>query len=94
MGARLEFEHDEGRSRWIGRIGDDVVTALDYADDGSVVSMTRTFTNGPFRGHGYAADIVLRAVDEAEAAGRRVRPMCWYVAEWFDAHPERAHLLA
>ncbi len=90
----MDFENDEQRHRWTGSVDGAVVTALDYADDGAVVSMTRTFTNPPARGHGYAAEIVAHAVDAAEAAGRRVRPMCWYVAEWFDAHPERAALLA
>jgi hypothetical protein len=25
---------------------------------------------------------------------RRVVPMCWFVADWFDAHPDRAALLS
>jgi len=56
--------------------------------------MTRAFTTPSFRGNGYAAVLVERAVAELEAAGdRRIRPVCWYVAEWFDAHPERAGIL-
>ena len=90
----MEIEHDTARSRYLGRIDGVVVTSLDYADDGRVVSMTRTFTNPPFRGRGHAAEITEHAVGEAEAAGRKVRAMCWYVAEWFDQHPERADLLA
>ena len=90
----MEFEHEADRRRYLGRIDGQVVCSLDYADDGAVVSMTRTFTNPPFRGRGYAALITEHAVDEAERAGRRVRPMCWYVAQWFDEHPERAGLLA
>ncbi|RIX28135.1 GNAT family N-acetyltransferase [Amnibacterium setariae] len=90
----MEFEHEADRRRYLGRIDGEVVCSLDYADDGAVVSMTRTFTGPPYRGRGYAAQITEHAVDEAERAGRRVRPMCWYVAQWFDEHPERAGLLA
>ena len=90
----MEFEHDAARSRYLGLLDGQVICSLDYADDGSVVSMTRTFTNPPFRGRGHAAEITAHAVQEAEAAGRLVRPMCWYVAQWFDEHPDRAHLLA
>jgi predicted GNAT family acetyltransferase len=90
----VEFEHDAARQRYIGRIEGEVVTALDYADAGDVVSMTRTFTNPPHRGRGYAGEITAYAVAEAEAAGKRVRPMCWYVAQWFDEHPEKSALLA
>ena len=90
----MEFEHDAVKHRYLGRIDGEVVTSLDYADGDDVVSMTRTFTNPPFRGHGYAGEITAHAVAEAEAAGKRVRPMCWYVAQWFDEHPEKAALLA
>ena len=90
----MEIDHDRAASRYTGVVDGVLVTALDYADDGAVVSMTRTFTNPPHRGRGYAAEIVAHAVDEAAAAGRRVRPMCWYVADWFEAHPERRSLLA
>jgi hypothetical protein len=90
----VEFEHDAARRRYLGRIDGEVICSLDYTDNGGVVSMTRTFTNPPFRGRGHAAEITAHAVDEAEAAGKRVRPMCWYVAQWFDDHPERTALLA
>lgn len=90
----MDIEHDESRSRYLGRIDGEVASSLDYADDGAVVSMVRTFTNPRFRGRGLAAEITEHAVDEAEASGRRVRAMCWYVAEWFESHPDRRHLLA
>ena len=90
----MEFEHDTEQHRYVGRLDGVVACSLDYADDGAVVSMTRAFTNPTFRGRGLAAQITEHAVDEAARAGRRVRAMCWYVAEWFDKHPERADLLA
>jgi predicted GNAT family acetyltransferase len=90
----VEFEHDAANHRYLGLLDGQVVCSLDYADNGRVVSMTRTFTNPPYRGRGYAGEVTAHAVREAEAAGRLVRPMCWYVAQWFDDHPEQAHLLA
>lgn len=90
----MEFEHDDVKHRYVGRIDGEVVCALDYSVNGDVISMTRTFTNPSFRGRGHAGTITAHAVAEAAAAGRRVRPMCWYVAAWFDQHPDQAHLLA
>ena len=90
----MRIEHEADRNRYVGRLDDQIVCVLDYADNGTVVSMTRTFTNPPFRGRGLAAEIVAHAVDEVERAGKQVRPMCWYVADWFEAHPERSALLA
>lgn len=90
----MDIEQDAAADRYVGRIDGQVVAALDYRDDGTTVSMTRAFTNPPFRGRGLAAVITEHAVDRAEQDGRRVRAMCWYVAQWFDQHPERQHLLA
>jgi uncharacterized protein len=90
----MEIEHDTHQRRYLLKVDGRIASALDYADDGSVVSMTRTFTNPPFRRQGLAAVLVQHAVDEVASQGKRVVPMCWYVAEWFEAHPERADLLA
>lgn len=90
----MEIEHDAARRRYLLRIDGQVASALEYAENGRTVSMTSTFTNPPFRRRGLAAVLVEHAVNEVAAQGKRVVPMCWYVAEWFDAHPERAALLA
>ena len=91
----LTFEKEPDASRWTLRRGDDLVSVLDYRDDGRTVAMTRAYTVPTFRGHGYAGEVVERAVAELEATGdRSVSPVCWYVAEWFDAHPERRGILA
>ncbi|WP_417510215.1 GNAT family N-acetyltransferase [Microbacterium sp.] len=71
-----------------------LVSALDYRDDGKTIAMTRAFTVPTFRGHGYAARVVEGAVADLESRGdRKVEPVCWYVAEWFAQHPERAGIL-
>ena len=90
-----EFANERDASRYTMRRGGVILSALDYRDDGRTVSFTRAFTNPPFRGNGYAADLTAFAVDDVEASGdRTIIPMCWYVADWFAAHPERSHLLA
>ncbi|MFT4219252.1 MAG: GNAT family N-acetyltransferase [Microbacterium sp.] len=90
----LEFSHEPDASRWALRRGDQLVSVLEYRDDGKTVAMVRAYTVPTFRGHGYAAEVVGRAVAELEARGDRdVLPVCWYVADWFDAHPDRAGIL-
>lgn len=90
----LTFADDRTHSRYTLHRGTDLLSALDYRDDGRSVALTRAFTNPPFRGHGYAAVVVEHAVDAIEAAGdRTIIPVCWYVADWFEAHPDRADLL-
>ena len=71
-----------------------LVSVLDYSDDGKTMALTRAFTIPTHRGHGHAARVVQGAVEDIAARGdRKVRPVCWYVAEWFEEHPEHAGLL-
>lgn len=90
----LVFTNERDASRYTLHRGNELLSVLDYNDNGSTIAMTRAFTIPTHRGHGYAAVVVERAVAElAEAGNRTVIPVCWYVAEWFDQHPEQAHLL-
>lgn len=92
--SNLEFAHEPDASRWALRKRGELVSVLDYRDDGKTVAMVRAYTVPTFRGHGYAAEVVGRAVAELEERGDRdVLPVCWYVADWFDTHPERAGIL-
>lgn len=90
----LRFARDDAAARYTLHDGDDLVCVLDYRDDGESVSMTRTFTVPPFRGRGYAARLVEHAVADLERRGNRtVVPMCWFVEEWFQQHPDRVGIL-
>ena len=71
-----------------------LLSVLDYRDDGRTVALTRAFTIPTFRGEGHAARVVQGAVEDLVARGdRKVRPVCWYVAAWFEQHPEHGALL-
>ncbi|MDQ0647143.1 putative GNAT family acetyltransferase [Microbacterium natoriense] len=88
------FTDEKDASRYTLMHDGQLVSVLDYRDDGRTISLTRAFTIPTFRGRGYAAKVVERAVADLETRGdRHVIPVCWYVADWFDAHPEHASLL-
>jgi len=90
----VTFTDQPDASRFELRVAGELVSVLDYRVNGDTVALTRAFTNPAKRGSGYAAVVTERAVDAIEAQGRKVLPVCWYVAEWFDEHPERAGVLA
>ncbi len=93
--SSFTFADEKDASRYTLHRGEDLVSVLDYRDDGRTVAMTRAYTIPTFRGHGYAGEIVARAVAEIEQRGdRAVSPVCWYVADWFAANPAHAGLLA
>jgi uncharacterized protein len=91
-----EFIHDSDAHRYVLKVDGKLVSAADYTVNGDRVSFTHTFTDPMQRGHGYAGQIVEFAVDDVEKRSpeAKIVPMCWYVAKWFDEHPERSGLLA
>jgi len=92
--TEFRFAHEADASRYTLHRGDDLLSVLDYRDDGRTVAMTRAYTVPTFRGNGYAAELVDRAVADLERRGdRQVIPVCWYVADWFSEHPGRARIL-
>ena len=89
-----EFTHEPDARRYTMHVDGDLVSVLEYQDHGASVVFHHTVTIPQFRGKGYAAELVDFAVSDVERTGRPITPTCWYVAEWFDRHPERAGALA
>src|SRR4030081_2813269 len=90
-----EFTHEPDANRYAVHVDGELAGVLDYSVLGSAISMRRAYTAPHFRGHGLAAELVAFGVDDVEAnTGYRIVPMCWYVAEWFEKHPERSDRLS
>lgn len=88
------LSHDQDAERYSLRIDGEMASAVDYRVSGNSISFTHTFTDPHRRGQGLAGEIVEFAVNDVEATTTyRIVPMCWYVGQWFDEHPERAELL-
>ena len=89
-----QYLHEPDAQRYVLLRDGIIASSLDYSVLGDSISMTRAYTNPTLRGHGLAGRLVEYAVDDVERSTRlRIIPMCWYVAEWFEAHPDRAGLL-
>jgi predicted GNAT family acetyltransferase len=86
--------HEPDARRYTLTIDGQLTAVADYVINGDAISFNHTYTQPKQRGHGYAGVVVAYAMDDVEAnTALRVVPMCWYVGEWFDEHPERANLL-
>jgi predicted GNAT family acetyltransferase len=83
---------DEARSRYELVDGDRVVGFADYHVDGDVVTLPHTVIDASRRGHGLGAVLVGGALDDIRQAGQRVVPVCSYVRQYLDEHPELADL--
>lgn len=89
-----QLSHEPDAHRYTLVIDGQLAAVADYKINGDAISFHHTFTQPNLRGRGLAGEVVEFAVDDVEKnSTRRVVPMCWYVAGWFEAHPERAALL-
>ncbi|MBX3099723.1 MAG: N-acetyltransferase [Salinibacterium sp.] len=92
--ASKVLAHEPDARRYTLMIDGELAALVDYAINGNAISFHHTYTQPNLRGHGYAGEVVTFAVNDVEATSeRRIVPMCWYVAQWFDEHPERQGLL-
>ena len=90
----VEYQHQPDAHRYVLLLDGHLASVLDYSMGGDVIALTRAFTSPPFRGRGLAGDLVGYAVDDiASTTELRILPTCWYVGDWFAAHPERQGLL-
>ncbi len=71
-----------------------VVAIADFIERGDVVVFPHTEVLPELRGRGLGAILVRRALDDVRAAGRRIVPACWFVADFVEANPDYADLVA
>jgi predicted GNAT family acetyltransferase len=86
--------HDEQRSTYEYMVDGRALAVADYRLEGDRAVMHHTHTDPAYRGRGFAAIVVEAALDDLRARGLQVVPVCWYVAEFIDGHPEYADLVA
>jgi predicted GNAT family acetyltransferase len=74
----------------------ETISLADYRllPDGRTREFHHTLTLRQHRGHGHAADLVGRALDDVRASGGRVVATCWFVDQFIDDHPDYADLRA
>lgn len=94
-----QFEYDvvdhTRVSRYEARLADGSTAGfLEYRAEGDRIVMPSTVVHPQHRGHGIAARLARTALDDARAAGKKVDPRCWYVAEYIEKHPEYADLVS
>jgi predicted GNAT family acetyltransferase len=82
------------RSRYELLVDGELVGVADYHIDGSRWTFPHTAITPSRRGQGLGAELVQAALDDVRRSGGTVVPLCWYVAEFIDTHPDYGDLLA
>ena len=94
MTTTLEVRRAEDRSRYELVVDDQVLGVCDYAERGDLVLFPHTEIDAAHRGNGLGEVLVRKALDDVRQRGQKVVPGCWFVAEFFEQHPDYADLLA
>ncbi len=95
MGTEVVDRPDQQRYELVedGR----VLGFADYrplAGDELVLEFPHTVIDPAERGRGLGAVLVEGAMADVRRRGAKVRPTCWYVAEWLSGHPDQQDLVA
>jgi predicted GNAT family acetyltransferase len=75
-------------------VDDRLAGEIRYTRDEDVVTMVHTEIDPAFEGRGLGQTLVADALDDLRASGRRVQPLCPYVAKYIARHPEYADIVA
>ena len=72
----------------------EVAGVLTYQLTGSIIAYTHTKVDPRFEGQGVGSALVRAAMDDARGKNRTVVPICPFVSDWLDKHPDYEKLVA
>jgi predicted GNAT family acetyltransferase len=88
----LEVVHNVEARRFEIHYGDEMAR-LEYYLRGPTIIYTHTVVPLVLEGHGIAGRLAREALDYARARGLSVVPLCPYVADYIEKHPEYGGLV-
>ena len=89
----LEVIHNSEARRFEIHYGDEMAR-LEYHMRGPAIVYTHTVVPVVLEGHGIAGRLAREALDYARDSGLSVVPLCPYVADYIEKHPEYSDLVA
>ena len=90
----MEVRNNKERSRYELVSDDRVVGIAEYYLRDGIVVFPHTEIEPALRGRGLGAILVREALEDVRRTGSTILPACWFVAEFIEAHPEYADLVA
>ena len=93
MAETQDVRDNEGGSRYELKVDGGTAIAAYERRDGALIF---THTQGPdaLEGQGIASRLIAGALADVREKGLKVVPLCEFVADYFDRHPEEQDLLA
>ena len=80
--------NNEAESRYEVHVDGALAGFLEYRTIGEVIALVHTEVDEAYAGQGLGAQLAKFALDDAQARGVKVSPLCPFVAKYIDKHPE------
>lgn len=84
------------RSRYEAYVGDELAELaglVTYRTRPGVVVLVHTEVHDEFEGHGVGGRLVAAVLGDVRARGLKIEPVCPFVADYLERHPEQADLV-
>lgn len=88
------LSRNDDECRYELRLGDELIGRIDYRLSDGIIDMRHTEVDPGHGGQGFGERLVVFALDDARAAGLKVKPTCPYIHRYMDKHPELESLRA
>jgi uncharacterized protein len=89
----LAVRHDTAGERYVAILDGDEAGFAAYRVSGDVVTFTHTEVDERFEGHGIGSHLAQAALDDVRKQGKRVRPLCPFIARYIREHGDYADLV-
>lgn len=94
MSDEIQFEESDGRGRYFVLMPNGEAAELTFIRRGANhLAVDHTFVPRAYRGSGVATRLMLRAVEDARAAGAKITPYCSFAVSEFRRHKNWADVL-
>ena len=82
------------KHRYEAYVGDELAGFVTYRIRPGAVVLVHTEVASAFEGHGVGGHLAAEALEDIRAQGLKVDPLCPFIADYLDRHPELSDLVA
>jgi predicted GNAT family acetyltransferase len=91
--SSLRVIDNSDKKRYEAYVGDQLAGFVAYRTRPGVVILVHTEVDEAFEGHGVGGHLAAEALADIQARGLKVAPICPFIVEYLERHPELSDLV-
>lgn len=92
-GPPVRVVDNPDKHRYEAYLGDELAGFVTHRSRPGVVVLVHTEVASEFEGHGVGSRLAAAALEDIRARGLKVDPVCPFIVEYLDRHPELSDLV-